>query len=174
VNDEPFAGFEDFVRETYEAFLRYAQYRGSDLHSAQDAVQVAYLNMFRKWEALSGTGSLSGYGRTAVRHAVTDQFRRNKSGRTVTMPDHEMPEQVSSIGIPDAAYETARAGIDELIAGLPPKLREVVTLCLIQDMSPAAAGDRLRLNEETVKRYIRLAVARLQKAVSEPSEEVTA
>ena len=175
MNDEPFTGFEDFVRETYEAFLRYAQYRGSDLHSAQDAVQVAYLNLFRKWETISSkSGSLSGYGRTAVRHALTDQFRRSKSGLTVFMPDHEMPERASSIGIPDAAYEIAREGLDELIAGLPPKMRNVVTLCLIQDLSPAEAGKRLRLKEETVKHYIRAAVKRLQKAVSEPSEEVTA
>jgi RNA polymerase sigma factor (sigma-70 family) len=175
VNDEPFAGFEDFVRETGEAFLRYARYKGSDLHSAQDAVQDVYLNMFRKWETISRkSGSLSAYGRAAVAHAVADQFRRKANSRTATVPDHEIPELASNIGIPEAAYEMAREGIDELISGLPDRQRQVIILCVIQDFSPAHAGTLLGLKEETVKRYIIAAVKRLQKAINEPSEEVTA
>lgn len=175
MNDEPFAGFEDFVRETGEAFLRYALYKGSDLHSAQDAVQDVYLKMLRKWESISSkSGSLSAYGRTAVAHAVTDQFRRKVSSRTVTVPDHEIPDRASIIGIPDAAYEMTREGIDELISGLPERQRQVIILCVIQDMSPAHAAAHLGLKEETVKHYILAAVMRLRKAVSEPSEEVTA
>ncbi|MET8965216.1 sigma factor [Streptomyces sp. NPDC004074] len=70
--------FESFVLETIEAYSRLAQAQADDLHSAQDAVQDVYLNMYRRWEELSSRqGSLTAYGRTAVKNAVISQFRKN-------------------------------------------------------------------------------------------------
>ncbi|WP_431985239.1 RNA polymerase sigma factor [Streptomyces qinglanensis] len=78
----PGADFESFVLETLDACSRLAQTQAGDPHSAQDAVQDVYLNMYRRWEEISAQqGSLAAYGRTAVKRAVIDQFRRNK--RTV-------------------------------------------------------------------------------------------
>lgn len=71
----PGADFESFVLETIEAFSRLARAQAGDLHGAQDAVQDVY----RRWDLLTaGQGSLTAYGRTAVKRAVIDQFRRNK------------------------------------------------------------------------------------------------
>jgi len=165
--------FEAFVLETSEVFLRLAIAKAGNLHSAEDAVQTAYLRMFQHWEKLSGRqGSLTGYGRRAVENAVIDQFRKN--GRLIVTPVHEIPDQPSGTGIPDAAYETVRESIDNLIAGLPERQREVLTLCVLQDISPAEVGKRLGLKEDSVKRYIKAAISKLKKAVFESSEEVTA
>jgi RNA polymerase sigma factor (sigma-70 family) len=169
----PGADFEFFVLETIEAFSRLALVEAGDLHSAQDAVQDVYLNMYRRWEEISAQrGSLTAYGRTAVKRAVIDQFRRNK--RMVTVPVHELPEMESRIGIPDAAYEMIKEGVDELVAGLPERQREVVTLCVLQDLAPAVVAERLQIKEESVKRYIKAAANNLKKSINEYSEEVTA
>ncbi|MFE0457244.1 sigma factor [Streptomyces sp. NPDC058914] len=105
----PGADFESFVLETIEAFSRLARAQAGDLHSAQDAVQDVYLNMYRRWDFLTaGTGSLTAYGRTAVKRAVIDQFRRNK--RMVMVPVHELPEKESGIGVPEVAYEMINNG----------------------------------------------------------------
>ncbi|MEV4039931.1 RNA polymerase sigma factor [Streptomyces umbrinus] len=169
----PGADFESFVLETIEAFSRLAQAQAGDLHSAQDAVQDVYLNMYRRWGTISAQqGSLAAYGRTAVKRAVIDQFRRNK--RTVTIPVHEMPESESGIGIPEAAYEMIKEGIDELVARLPERQREVITLCVLQDLGTEEVAQRLQIKEESVKRYIKAAANNLKKSINEPSEEVTA
>lgn len=169
----PGADFESFVLETIEAFSRLARVEAGDLHSAQDAVQDVYLNMYRRWEKISAQqGSLTAYGRTAVKRAVIDQFRRNK--RMVTVPVHELPEMESGIGVPDAAYEMIKEGIGELVASLPVRQREVVTLCVLQDLSPAVVAERLQIKEESVKRYIKAAANNLKNSINEHSEEVTA
>jgi RNA polymerase sigma-70 factor (ECF subfamily) len=85
----------------------------------------------------------------------------------------DLPEQESQIGIPDAAYEMIKEGIDELVAKLPDRQRQVITLCVLQDISPEDAGKRLRLKEESVKRNIRMAINNLKKFVNETGEEET-
>ncbi|GES28455.1 sigma-70 family RNA polymerase sigma factor [Streptomyces angustmyceticus] len=166
--------FEAFVLETSEAFTRVARAEtGGDLHRAEDAVQVAYMRMFTSWEKIiARPGNPVAYGRTAVKHAVIDQFRRNQ--HMTPAPVQEMPEQESQIGIPDAAYEMIKEGIDELVAKLPDRQRQVITLCVLQDISPEDAGKRLRLKEESVKRIIRVAINNLKKFVNETGEEGTA
>lgn len=168
----PGADFESFVLETIEAFSRLARTQAGDLHSAQDAVQDVYLKMYCRWDTLTAAqGSLTAYGRTAVKRAVIDQFRRNK--RMLTVPVQEMPETESGIGIPEAAYEMIKEGIDELVASLPERQREVITLCVLQDLSPEVVAQRLQVKEESVKRYIKAAVNNLKKSINEHSEEAT-
>lgn len=167
------ADFEAFVSQTRRAFLRFAQKKADNPHSAEDAVQTAYLNMFRSWDKLSGKrGSLTGYGYKAVKNAVTDQFR--KCGRVAAVPMDSLLEEPSRTGIPDAAYESLREGIDELIEELPERQRQVLILCTLQDLSPAEVGERLGLKEDSVKRYIKAAANKIKKAILESSEEVTA
>lgn len=169
---EPGVDFEAFILETSEAFSRLARAAAGDVHSAQDAVQDVYLNMFRRWETLSARqGSLTAYGRTSVKNAVKDQFRKSK--RLVTVPIQEMPEGQSDTGIPGAAYEMIKEGIDELISELPERQREVIILCVLQDRSPAEVAKRLRVKEESVKRYIKAAVNNLKRSIKDSGEEVT-
>ncbi|MEU7162626.1 RNA polymerase sigma factor [Streptomyces chrestomyceticus] len=165
--------FEAFVLETSEAFIAAARALAGDLHNAEDAVQIVYMRMFQSWDKLSAKqGSLVAYGRTALKNAVTDQFRRN--GRLVCVPLQELTGRESVTGIPDAAYAMVREGIDDLVARLPDAQRQVITLCVLQDMSPGEAGKRLGRKEETVKRYIRAAIKNLKKYTNELSEEGTA
>ena len=170
---EPGVDFEAFVLKTSGLFSRVARLEAGDLHSAEDAVQVVYLRMFRSWEKLSTRqGSLVAYGRTAVKNAVLDQFRRKQ--HLVTVPLRELPEKESDIGIPGAAYEVIKEGIDELIAKLPDRQREVITLCVLGELSPEDVGKRLGLKEESVKRYIHAAIRNLKKYINESGEEVNA
>lgn len=64
--------------------------------------------------------------------------------------------------------------IDELVASLPGRQREVITLCVLQDLSPAVVAQRLQIKEESVKRYIKAAANSLKKSINEHGEEVTA
>ncbi|MEV0957925.1 sigma-70 family RNA polymerase sigma factor [Streptomyces sp. NPDC049951] len=164
--------FEAFVLETSAVFSRVARAEAGGLHSAEDAVQTAYMRMFTSWEKIvARPGNRAAYGRIAVKNAVKDQFRRNR--RVSPAPLQELPEQESRIGIPDAAYEIIKEGIDDLVAKLPDRQRQVVTLCVLQDMSPEEAGKRLGLKEESVTRYIRIAIKNLKKYVYETGEEGT-
>lgn len=89
----PGADFESFVLETIEAFSRLARAQAGDPHSAEDAVQDAYLKMYRRWDQLiAGQGSLTSYGRMVVKSAVIDQFRRNSRMAMALVPVGELPE----------------------------------------------------------------------------------
>ncbi|MEU8717925.1 sigma-70 family RNA polymerase sigma factor [Streptomyces sp. NPDC048663] len=166
--------FEAFVLETSAVFARVARAEArGDLHSAEDAVQIAYMRMFSSWEKIvAKPGNRTAYGRTAVKNAVKDQFRSNR--HTISFPLQELPDQESQTGIPGAAYEIIKEGIDDLVSKLPGRQRQVITLCVLQEMSPEEAGKRLRLKEESVKSYIRMAIKNLKKFINETGEEETA
>ncbi|MFC8918306.1 RNA polymerase sigma factor [Streptomyces sp. NPDC057116] len=165
--------FESFVVDTHAVFSRVARAETGDLHSAEDVVQTTYMRMFQKWERLTAEpGSLKRYGRTTIKREAIDQFRRNQ--RVISVPPQDIPDQESAVGIPDAAYEMIKEGIDDLVAQLPDRQRQVITLCVLHDMSPEDAGKILGLKEESVKRYVHAAIKRLQKSINESSEEVTA
>ncbi|MFE0457241.1 RNA polymerase sigma factor [Streptomyces sp. NPDC058914] len=66
-----------------------------------------------------------------------------------------------------------KEGIDELIDSLPEQQREVITLCILQDLSPDVVAQRLQIKEESVKRYIKAAANSLKKSINDHSEEVT-
>ncbi|MFD6381252.1 hypothetical protein ACFWFS_30435 [Streptomyces albidoflavus] len=61
--------FEAFVLETSAAFSRVARAEADgDLHSAEDAVQVAYMRMFTSWEKIvARPGNRAAYGRPQSR-----------------------------------------------------------------------------------------------------------
>jgi len=171
--DEDWPGFEEFFRDNCKALLQVAR-RNADPHTAEDAVQAALIQMLQRWEKLtSHDGSLAAYGRRAVKNATVDQYRKNKN--TIPMPHTELPDRDSDIGIPEAAYESVRLEIYNLVAELPERQRQVVTLCVLQGQSHAEAAHRLGLKEASVKTYLKSARKNLKKkALLEPSEEVTA
>ncbi|WP_431985238.1 sigma factor-like helix-turn-helix DNA-binding protein [Streptomyces qinglanensis] len=66
-----------------------------------------------------------------------------------------------------------REGIDELVACLPSRQREVITRCVLGDENPALVAQRLQIKEELVRRYIKAAAHNLKKCIDEHGEEVS-
>jgi DNA-directed RNA polymerase specialized sigma24 family protein len=150
------ADFTEFVRDTRPKYLWAAMAQGSSPHDAEDAVQIAHLGVLKVWPQITTReGSLVTYGRTAVSNAVKDQGRRTRR-LPQPCPPEDLPEGMSNLGIPDAPYVSACACdgvyeriIDELIPALPKRQRDVVTLCILRDHTPAegAAGTEGRHGE---------------------------
>jgi RNA polymerase sigma factor (sigma-70 family) len=163
--------FEAYVRDTRTAFYRRARGKTGDRHLAEDAVQTVYMKMYRNWPKVSASpGSLTGYGHATLGTVLIDQHRKTQDV-VVRHPD-ELPEGISTIGIPDDAYQLLREDVAQWLEELPERQRTIITMHYIDDLTMGQIGNILTLKPETVSRYLRAGLKQLQKQLQ--NKEVTA
>ncbi|MEV6201521.1 sigma-70 family RNA polymerase sigma factor [Streptomyces sp. NPDC051771] len=151
----------------------YAQSSG-DLHLAEDAVQITMEKVFKKFipelEHVS-PDRLEAYSRTVLRRVFIDEYRKNSKVALIPVSPEVLPDGISSIGLPEEAYQEVREGIHEVVANLPERQREVVESCVLKDAHPSEVAAKMGVSEETVKRYLRAALTRLEKVMTTASPE---
>ncbi|MEU4563782.1 sigma-70 family RNA polymerase sigma factor [Actinoplanes sp. NPDC023936] len=74
------ADFPEFYREVAPGFHRRARARGLSEHDAHDVVQEVMLKILARWHKVGAMspGDRFGYASRALRHAVTDVWRRQQ------------------------------------------------------------------------------------------------
>ncbi|AZK97616.1 hypothetical protein B7R87_29815 [Streptomyces tsukubensis] len=151
----------------------YAQSSG-DRHLAEDAVQTTMEKVFKKFFpelAHVSPDRLEAYSRTVLRRVLIDEYRKNSKVALIPVSPEALPDGISSIGLPEEAYKEFRAGIDDVVAKLPERQREVVESCVLKDVHPSVVAVNMGVSEETVKRYLRAALTRLEKVMTASPEE---
>lgn len=121
---------------------------------AQDALQEVFANLWAKREELNIGDNLSGYLYSAVRNRILNQIaRKDIQGRYIasikafadTQPvvtDHRVREN------------QLRELIDQEIAALPPRMREVFEMSRKEHLTYKEIAARLGTSEETVKKQV--------------------
>jgi RNA polymerase sigma-70 factor, ECF subfamily len=156
--------FADLYRARMADLIRYAAaLLAGDQAEAADAVDEAFLDVWRHAGRFTGEGSAEGWLRRIVRNKTIDAIRKRKSG---TFSGEEAEERIASL--PDtsntpeenaqatSAQNELRAALDRL----SPEHREVVWLCYFEDKSMQEIAKIVGCPENTVK--TRLYHARLK------------
>ena len=137
---------------------RYAQ----DDAEADDLLQQSWLAIYRSRAQFDARGSLAGWMMAVCRNTCLSYARRRHVA-PVTVPLAPGDDD-ASVPPPDAAVNVADA-INDAIAGLAPRERDVALLRLVEGLSTREVAERLGCAEGTVKATLHRATAKLRETL---------
>jgi RNA polymerase sigma-70 factor (ECF subfamily) len=114
-------------------------------HDAEDAFQISFLVLARKASSIKPerlAGWLHGVARKAALYVKRTDIRRMKRIKVVA----EMPETEAKEPAPDL-WSDERPLLDEELARLPAKYREVICLCYLEEKTQKEAAHQLGLKQ---------------------------
>lgn len=156
--------FEDFLKGVHPRAMRHAE-RFVGYDDATEAVQLCALWMWERWTQLPLESRTAHYFLAAVHHRVIDMRRRQKG-------HEELPEEDEDVILPDALLVRVHDGevldvelLDELVAALPLRQREVWTLVGEQGFSYEECSAELKLAYSTIAKHYTLACVKLRKGL---------
>ena len=157
------AAFEALYDRYCDRAYRVARSVCRDVGRAEEAVQEAFISIWRSRSSYDERGNVAAWVLTMVRHRAIDSARRNGPHaahrasedllQTARAPDH-VSQQVADRG-------QAR-DLLSVIAKLPDAQRDVITLAFYRQLTHPEIAARLDLPLGTVKGRIRLGIERLR------------
>ncbi len=179
MRDHPYRNLHDqelfllFRQGSNEAFTEiYQRYHGGlylhalkmlqDRDEAQDAIQEVFTKIWHRKERLELTTSLSSYLYTAVRNRILDIFSHQKRVEQYQLSLQEYLDKGEFITDNIIRENELAALIENEISKLPPKMQEVFLLSRNTDLSYAQIAQELSISENTVRKHITKALAKLK------------
>lgn len=148
--------------QPHEADLRaYLRRSFPGLSDVDDLVQETYARVFRARSA-GKVEEARPYLFTTARNAACDVFRRRRIISFSRLADTEHLSVVEDKPACSEALDHAR-NLDllrEAITALPPRCREVLTLCKLHGLPHRAVAEQLRISEHTVNAQVAIGVLR--------------
>jgi RNA polymerase sigma-70 factor (ECF subfamily) len=165
---------ENLVRQHSRLVYRIAYAALRSHHDAEDATQETFLRVLRYSRKLATVDDPKTWlARIAWRVAVD---RSKQRGRKQEVPIEDPEKRVAEVPSADARADDAMHGyqvgalIERLIAALPEKLREPLTLSAIDEMSPREVAATLGINEAAVRARVFRARRILKAKLAERTE----
>jgi len=155
------AAFEVLVRRHNQRLFRAARAITRSDADAEDVIQQAWLDVFRKLAQFRGDASFATWAtRIAVHQAVATTRKRPLVAEVI-----DAPSEVA----PDAELSRAQIGalLESCLAGIPQGNREVMVLRDVLELDTAETAACLGLTEEAVRVRLHRARAAVAAAVTE-------
>lgn len=146
--DVPDRPFRELYQARYVAMVKLATLLVGRFDLAEDAVQDAFADVYRRWNDLDSPG---GYLRVAVVNRCRDRQRRDRRDRSTP---------VAAMSVVDAPNELADA-----VAALPDRQRMAVVLRFYEDMTVDEIATAMGTRPGTVKSWLSRAMAKLRREV---------
>ena len=154
------AEFREFVEARYMELLRVAYLLTGSQHEAEDLLQSSLVKVMRRWHRIDDP--MAYLRRTMVNQNIST-WRRFKLREVVT---ETLPERTER----DPAEAIAqRQSLHAALRALPPRMRAVVVLRYVADLSEADVAAMLGCSTGSVKALASRGLARLREAI-EPVE----
>ncbi len=141
--------FESLVRPNLDALYRTALRMSRDRTAAEDLVQECCLRAYRSFGAFRTGTNFKAWIFRILSNLCIDRAAETVSTDTVVHVLHsDTPWSNPERGM---LASDLRSDISSALAGLPPELRLVVLLVLVEELSYAEAADALKLPVSTVR-----------------------
>lgn len=153
----------------HEADLRaYLRRAFPSLRDVDDLVQETYARVFRARTA-GNVAEARPYLFTTARNAACDVFRRSKIIPLLPVAEIErLPVVEERPAVGEAVAHAQELNIlREAIGALPPRCRQVLTLCKLYGLSHREVAARLGISEHTVNAQVALGVIRCRNYLRE-------
>lgn len=131
---------------------------------AEDAVQEVFLGLVRSRALLGRVDDLRAYLFAALRHAAGRLAARRRAGSL--LPLHELPAPAGGAVDPDLSGR-----LEEALAALPPKQREVLTLKIDGGLTFAQVAAVLGIRPNTAASRYRYALEKMRALLNEEGHE---
>jgi len=122
---------------------------------AEEIFQDVFVKVWQNRATIDLSKSFSAYLSTIAQNTAYDHFRRIASDRTkmeqlaLAMEDHE-PAAVESL----IARREAQGHLDDILARMPKKCREVYVLCKIEGRSHEEVSKMLNVSKSTINNHM--------------------
>lgn len=158
--------FDLILRESWQRLVRLAALLLGDPAAAEDIVQDAFANTYRRWSRMNDTSGANAYIRTAVINGSRSFLRRRGGANSAGRPSAR----------DEAAADTAlllaedQRAMRRAIQALPRRQREVLVLRYWSDLSEAEIARTLRVSRGTVKSSAARGLASLNKILEKTDD----
>ncbi len=152
--------FEGIVHRWQGPLINLAWRFCRDRRQAEEMAQDAFLKAFRFLDRWRGDAAFSTWLFAVATNVYRSKMRRRRL-ETVVLEDAPEPRDPNDPEKQAARSETGRA-IRRLVAALPPKYRDALTLYYFMDMDLATAASTLGVPQGTLKARLYRARARLE------------
>ena len=144
--------FEELVRRTYSDSYTLALRLTGDEDDARDVVQESYLRAYRGLKRFRGDAQFTTWLYRITANCASNQLRRRARHRHEEL-DEELGPVVDASHDPAALADVAdlRSRVEGALEELPPRLRAVVVLRDIYDLSHEAIAAELGISESAAK-----------------------
>lgn len=151
--------FGDYVVARSLALCRFAYLLCGDWHRAEDAVQIALIKLYVRWDHLGDHAKVDAYVRRSVMTTVVDRRRR-------TWFRHEQTSRPRSDE--EVAADLAAAAVDRLtilaaLAQVAPRQRAALVLRYWEDLTVEQVAQLLDCSVGTVKSQTARGLRRLRR-----------
>lgn len=154
--------FTEIYERYWSVLLRHARRMLQDNEETRDILQDVFLTLWKKAPELELTSSLSAYLYALVRNrilnlVVRDKVKANYLASLEDFIDHGEATTDFTIRSKQLA-----ARIEEELAALPPKMREVFELSRKHNLSYHQISEKLMISDNTVKKQMSNALKQLK------------
>ncbi len=137
--------FETLFRQHQAQVYRWVLRILRDPAAAEDLTVEAFWRAYRAHARFHAEGNWSAWVRRIATNASLDYLKRRR-------PETELPEDVKAVPSPDGAVqEETRCKIRQALSELPPRLRIVAVLALVEEEPYGRIAEALGISEGAVK-----------------------
>jgi len=154
--DADMAAFEEFVNQRLAALYRYAIVLTGNQHDAEDLVQEALVRTGLAWRAVRRKDAPERYVRTAMARLAVNRWRRPRREQLMA----EVPELPADD--PHLNRLSEQDGLDAAVQALPPRMRAVLVLRYVDQLTDAEIAESLGCRRGTVKSQASRGLAKLR------------
>jgi len=152
-------GFTEYVQRSSPYLLREAYLLTGDRAAAEDLLQDTYERLYVAWPRVSTPDA---YTRRALVNAATSRWRRTR--RRLEVPLVEESPTLPAVPASDATTDD-RDELVRALATLPARMRAVLVLRFLADLSEAQTAHLLTCSVGTVKSQASRGLVRLRTAL---------
>ncbi|TCC05982.1 SigE family RNA polymerase sigma factor [Kribbella soli] len=140
------AAVSALYQQHWAGLVRLAVLMVDDRQAAEDVVQEAFAELYRRWP-LRGPDAALAYLRTAVVNRSRSVLRRRKVAR-LYIPPHQEPNASAESAV---VLSEERTQVQQALQGLPRRMREVLVLRYYLDLPFAEIAQILGISESSAR-----------------------
>lgn len=153
---------EQLYKQHFAAMMSMCMRYTSDRDLAAEIVNNGMLRVFQKIQLYEAKGSLEGWIRRIVFHAVSDHFKKEKK-----YVQFMVFEEKEAIQMPEAVSNVYYEDLMKLVYQLPNMTQKVFTLYAIEGFSHLEIGEALNISDGTSKWHVSNARQKLKAMMEE-------
>jgi len=158
---------EELFRQHFSGLCSFAIGYVKDHEAAKEIVQDAFVNLWEKRDSIDLKKPVKTYLSTTVRNRCLNYLRDHKKFSNDLLALEDLPQE-AHYHQPDKLVESdIRIQIDQAIAELPQKCREVFLLSRFKHLKYQQIADELQISVKTVETQMSKALLHMRKRLAE-------
>ncbi|MBL7815918.1 MAG: sigma-70 family RNA polymerase sigma factor [Saprospiraceae bacterium] len=149
------------------------RYTNGDRERALEILNDGFLRVFKKIDTFEFKGSLEGWIRRLVFHAISDYFKQNQKYLDSFVFSEIQPEAKTVGGTEGVLSNMYYDDLLKIIEYLPPATREVFRLYAIEGFNHSEIGEQLHISVGTSKWHLSVAREQLRKLLDKQTTSIS-